>query len=125
MRSKPGIRCFLPASAVVLLFACAAARAADVPISGFRPADVAGERGRIVLVRYGKSFRGLKVRNAERLGAAGVIIYSDPADDGYMKTDPYPRGPARPEDAIQRGSVQFLSEAPGDPTTPGWPSTAG
>ncbi len=82
-------------------------------------------RGRIVLVRYGKIFRGLKVRNAERAGAAGVIIYSDPADDGYTRTDAYPRGPARPEDAIQRGSVQFLSEGPGDPTTPGWASREG
>ena len=82
-------------------------------------------RGRLLLVRYGKIFRGLKVRNAERAGAAGVIIYSDPADDGFAKADPYPRGPARPEDAIQRGSVQFLSEGPGDPTTPGWPSRAG
>jgi N-acetylated-alpha-linked acidic dipeptidase len=81
-------------------------------------------RGKLVLVRYGKIFRGLKVRNAERAGAAGVIIYSDPLDDGYSKDDPYPRGPARPEDAIQRGSAQFLSEGPGDPTTPGWPSTA-
>lgn len=82
-------------------------------------------RGRIVLVRYGKIFRGLKVRNAERAGAAAVIIYSDPADDGYVKADPYPRGPGRPDDAIQRGSVQFLSEGPGDPTTPGWASEAG
>ena len=82
-------------------------------------------RGRIALVRYGKIFRGLKVRNAEKAGAAGVIIYSDPADDGFAKADPYPRGPARPEDAIQRGSVQFLSEGPGDPTTPGWGSRAG
>ncbi len=82
-------------------------------------------RGRIVLTRYGKIFRGLKVRNAERAGAAGVIIFSDPADDGFAKNDPYPRGPARPEDAIQRGSVQFLSEGPGDPTTPGWASRAG
>ena len=82
-------------------------------------------RGKIALVRYGKIFRGLKVRNAERAGAAGVIIYSDPADDGYAKADPYPRGPARPEDAIQRGSVQFLSEGPGDPTTPGFASRAG
>jgi N-acetylated-alpha-linked acidic dipeptidase len=81
-------------------------------------------RGKIVLVRYGKIFRGLKVRNAERAGAAGVIIYSDPLDDGYAKADAYPRGAARPEDAIQRGSVQFLSEGPGDPTTPGWASTA-
>jgi N-acetylated-alpha-linked acidic dipeptidase len=79
-------------------------------------------RGKIALVRYGSIFRGLKVRNAERAGAAGVVIYSDPADDGYARADAYPRGPARPSDAIQRGSVQFLSEAPGDPTTPGWPS---
>src|SRR5205085_2917345 len=79
--------------------------------------------GRIALVRYGRSFRGLKVRNAERAGAAAVLIYSDPADDGYAQADPYPRGPARPPDAIQRGSVQFLGEAPGDPTTPGWAST--
>lgn len=82
-------------------------------------------RGRIVLVRYGKIFRGLKVRNAERAGAAGVVIYSDPLDDGYDRADPYPRGQARPEDAIQRGSVQFLSEGPGDPTTPGWASREG
>jgi len=81
-------------------------------------------KGRIALVRYGRIFRGLKVRNAQKAGLAGVIIYSDPADDGYAQADPYPRGPGRPADAIQRGSVQFLSEAPGDPTTPGWPSTA-
>ncbi len=81
--------------------------------------------GRIALVRYGKLFRGLKVRNAERAGAAGVLIYSDPADDGYAQGDAYPRGQARPADAIQRGSVQFLSEGPGDPGTPGWPSKAG
>src|SRR5262249_48039245 len=81
--------------------------------------------GRIALVRYGHSFRGLKVRNAERAGAAGVLIYSDPADDGYTQADPYPRGPARPPDAIQRGRLQFLGEAPGDPTTLGWPSTRG
>ena len=81
-------------------------------------------RGRIALVRYGRIFRGLKVRNAERAGLAGVLIYSDPADDGYAQTDPYPRGQGRPADAIQRGSVQYLSEGPGDPSTPGWPSTA-
>ena len=81
--------------------------------------------GKILLVRYGKIFRGLKVRNAERAGAAGVIIYSDPADDGFAKADPYPRGAGRPDDAIQRGSVQFLSEGPGDPTTPGWGSREG
>src|SRR5207244_510125 len=82
-------------------------------------------RGKVVVVRYGKIFRGLKVRNAERAGAAAVVIYSDPLDDGFAKGDAYPAGPMRPEDAIQRGSVQFLSEGPGDPTTPGWASRAG
>lgn len=81
-------------------------------------------RGKLLLVRYGKIFRGLKVRNAERLGAAAVIIYSDPAADGYARGDVYPRGQSRPRDAIQRGSVQFLSEGPGDPSTPGWASSA-
>ncbi len=78
--------------------------------------------GKIVLVRYGKLFRGLKVRLAEERRAAGVLIYSDPADDGYMQGDIYPHGPWRHPSAIQRGSVQFLSIAPGDPTTPGWGS---
>lgn len=81
--------------------------------------------GRIVLARYGHIFRGLKVQNAQQRGAAGVLLYSDPADDGYMRGDIYPDGPFRPESAIQRGSVQFLSVAPGDPTTPGWASTVG
>ncbi len=80
--------------------------------------------GRIALVRYGRIFRGLKVRNAENAGLAAVILYSDPADDGYDVADPYPRGQGRPADGLQRGSVQFLSEGPGDPTTPGWASTA-
>ena len=78
--------------------------------------------GRIVLARYGKVFRGLKVWQAQERGAAGVLIYSDPADDGYMKGDVYPVGPMRPDSAIQRGSVQFLSHQPGDPSTPGYPS---
>ena len=79
--------------------------------------------GRIVLARYGKVFRGLKVKEAEQRGAAGVVIYSDPADDGFMKGDVYPEGPMRPPSAIQRGSVQYLSLQPGDPSTPGYPST--
>ncbi len=82
-------------------------------------------RDRIVLVRYGKLFRGLKVREAQKRGARGVLIYSDPADDGFAKGDVYPAGPYRPASAIQRGSVQFLSLGPGDPTTPGRPSIAG
>ncbi len=84
--------------------------------------DVAGK---VVLVRYGELFRGLKVRNAQKRGAKGILIYSDPADDGYAKGDVYPQGPYRPESAIQRGSVQFLSIQPGDPSTPGWPSVKG
>lgn len=76
--------------------------------------------GRVVLARYGQVFRGLKVWEAEKRGAAGVVIYSDPADDGYMKGDIYPDGPMRPPSAIQRGSVQFLSLQPGDPSTPGY-----
>jgi N-acetylated-alpha-linked acidic dipeptidase len=79
--------------------------------------------GKIVLVRYGKNFRGIKVYLAELRGAAGVLIYSDPQDDGFFKGDVYPNGPWRPESAVQRGSVQNLSRYPGDPETPGVAST--
>lgn len=80
-------------------------------------------RGKIVLVRYGRNFRGVKVYLAEQHGAAGVIMYSDPADDGYFRGDPYPKGPWRPASGVQRGTVQFLMLYPGDPTTPGFAST--
>jgi N-acetylated-alpha-linked acidic dipeptidase len=79
--------------------------------------------GKIVLVRYGGNFRGVKVYIAQQRGAAGVLIYSDPQDDGYYKGDPYPKGPWRPDTAVQRGSVQFLFKYPGDPETPGVAST--
>jgi N-acetylated-alpha-linked acidic dipeptidase len=82
-------------------------------------------KGKIVLARYGGAFRGLKVKEAQDRGALGVLIYSDPRDDGYMAGEVYPDGPMRPESAIQRGSVLFLSHVPGDPSTPGWPSIAG
>ncbi|TCD69886.1 hypothetical protein EIP91_005963 [Steccherinum ochraceum] len=82
--------------------------------------------GTIVLTRYGGIFRGLKVKGAQELGAAGVLIYSDPRDDGTVTTDngyaTYPFGPARNPTSVQRGSVQYLSSYPGDPTTPGHPS---
>ncbi len=81
--------------------------------------------GRIALVRYGSVFRGVKVREAENAGAVVEIIYSDPEDDGYMQGDVYPDGPMRHPSAIQRGSVQFLSVQPGDPSTPGYPSRDG
>ncbi len=76
-------------------------------------------RGKIVLVRYGQNFRGVKVFVAQERGAAGVIIYSDPADDGWRRGDKYPVGPWRPDTGVQRGSVGYMFEFPGDPTTPG------
>ncbi len=79
--------------------------------------------GKIVLVRYGSNFRGVKVYIAEQRGAAGVLIYSDPEDDGFYRGDAWPIGPWRPETGVQRGSVQFLFKYPGDPETPGVAST--
>ncbi len=71
--------------------------------------------GRIVIVRYGRCFRGLKVMNAQERGAVGVLIYSDPAEDGFAKGDTYPDGPWRPEWGVQRGSSAFMSLCTGDP----------
>ena len=82
-------------------------------------------KGKIVLARYGNSFRGVKAKVAEENGAVGLIIYSDPADDGYAQGDVYPKGPWRPESSAQRGSVQYLFQYPGDPLTPGKPSIPG
>src|SRR5690349_13045123 len=79
-------------------------------------------RGKIAIARYGRSFRGIKAREAERHGALALIIYSDPQDDGYVRGDVYPEGPMRPAAGVQRGSV--LNED-GDPSTPSYPSTAG
>jgi len=76
-------------------------------------------KGKIVLVRYGQNFRGVKVFDAQEHGAAAVIIYSDPADDGWKRGDKYPDGPWRPDTGVQRGSTGFMFEFPGDPTTPG------
>jgi N-acetylated-alpha-linked acidic dipeptidase len=77
-------------------------------------------RGRIVLARYGRSFRGIKAREAEARGAAALLLYSDPQDDGYFVGPTYPNGPMRPGDSPQRGSVDNTD--PGDASTPGWPS---
>ena len=76
-------------------------------------------RGKIVLVRYGHNFRGVKEFIAQEHGAAGVIIYSDPFDDGWRRGDKYPEGPWHPDTGVQRGSVGYMFEFPGDPTTPG------
>ncbi|HEX5890803.1 MAG TPA: PA domain-containing protein, partial [Pyrinomonadaceae bacterium] len=82
-------------------------------------------KGKIVIVRYGNSFRGVKAKVAQDHGAVGCIIYSDPADDGYMQGDVFPKGPWRPVASGQRGSVQYLFEYPGDPLTPGRPAIDG
>ncbi|MGA7859673.1 MAG: M28 family metallopeptidase [Terracidiphilus sp.] len=79
--------------------------------------------GKIVIARYGANFRGVKVYLAEQRGAVGVLLYSDPQDDGYFKGDAYPNGPWRPATGVQRGSVQYLFKYPGDPETPGVAST--
>lgn len=86
-------------------------------------------QGKIALAKYGGVFRGLKVKRAQELGMVGVVIYTDPGDDGDVTEKngnaTYPEGPARQPSSVQRGSVQFLSFAPGDPTTPGYPSKPG
>ncbi|KAI0160549.1 Zn-dependent exopeptidase [Xylariaceae sp. FL1272] len=86
-------------------------------------------QGKIALARYGGNFRGLKVKRAQELGMIGVVIYSDPGDDDGMTEEngyaAYPNGPARNPSSVQRGSVQYLSTRPGDPTTPGYPSKPG
>ena len=77
-------------------------------------------RGKVVIARYGRSHRGIKAREAEQHGAAALLLYSDPQDDGYFLGPTYPNGPMRHPDSPQRGSVSVV---PGDLTTPGRPST--
>jgi N-acetylated-alpha-linked acidic dipeptidase len=79
--------------------------------------------GKIVIARYGSNFRGVKVYLAEQRGAIGVLLYSDPQDDGFTKGEVYPAGPWRPDTGVQRGSVQYLFKYPGDSETPGVAST--
>ncbi len=78
-------------------------------------------KGKIVLVKYGKLYRGGKVLNAEKAGAAGVLFYLDPADGGYRKGDVWPEGPYMPPFALRRGSILLLPWD-GDPLTPGRPA---
>ncbi len=81
-------------------------------------------KGKIVLARYGRSWRGIKPKVAQEHGAVGCIIYSDPEEDGYFQGDVYPKGPFKNQHGAQRGAVIDLPVAPGDPTTPGYASTA-
>lgn len=84
-------------------------------------------RGKIVLVRYSNpySYRGFKALTAEKLGAAAILIYSDPAEDGYSKGAVYPNGPWGPASHIQRGAITYDFLEPGDPLTPGYASIPG
>jgi N-acetylated-alpha-linked acidic dipeptidase len=82
-------------------------------------------KGKIVIARYGRSWRGIKPKVAWEHGAVGCIIYSDPRDDGYYPGDVYPKGAYRPEQGVQRGSVMDMPIYPGDPLTPGWASERG
>jgi N-acetylated-alpha-linked acidic dipeptidase len=86
-----------------------------------RGIDVAGK---IVIARYGASWRGIKPKVAAERGALACIIYSDPRGEGYTEGDSYPRGGWRSADAVQRGSVADMPLYAGDPLTPGRPATA-
>ena len=84
-------------------------------------------KGKIALVRYSVpySYRGFKALTAQERGLAAILIYSDPADDGYKKGKMFPNGPWGPESHIQRGGIPFDFLVPGDPLTPGWASVPG
>ena len=84
-------------------------------------------RGKIVLVRYSNpySYRGFKALTAEKEGAAAILIYSDPAEDGHQRGKVFPDGPWGPETHLQRGAIEYDFQQAGDPTTPGWPSLPG
>jgi N-acetylated-alpha-linked acidic dipeptidase len=82
-------------------------------------------KGKIVIARYGATWRGIKPKVAAEHGAIGCIIYSDPRNDGYWVDDVYPTGPMRPSEGVQRGSVMDMPLYPGDPLSPGWASVPG
>src|SRR5450759_2255266 len=75
-------------------------------------------KGKIVIAKYGRSWRGIKPKVAQEHGAIGCIIYSDPKDDGYVQGDVYPKGAFKNEYGVQRGSVMDMVIYPGDPLTP-------
>jgi N-acetylated-alpha-linked acidic dipeptidase len=84
-------------------------------------------KGKIVLVRYSNpySYRGFKALTAEKNGVAAMLIYSDPAEDGYARGKVFPDGPWGPETHLQRGAITYDFIVPGDPLTPGWASVPG
>jgi N-acetylated-alpha-linked acidic dipeptidase len=82
-------------------------------------------KGKIVIARYGMSWRGTKAKVAHENGALACLIYSDPRDDGFFQGDVFPDGPFRPLHSAQRGSVMDMPVYVGDPLTPGWASDKG
>lgn len=81
-------------------------------------------RGKIVIARYGGNYRGYKAKFAEEYGAAGLIMYTDPKDSGYVRGLMYPDGGWATPESIERGSVKTLGFV-GDPLTPGVAATVG
>ena len=96
----------------------------DYDLLAQRGVDV---RGKIALARYSVpySYRGFKALTAQRRGVAALLLYSDPADDGFKKGEVYPWGPWGPESHLQRGGIVYDFNLPGDPRTPGWASVPG
>lgn len=82
-------------------------------------------KGKIVIAKYGRSWRGIKPKVAQEHGAIGCLIYSDPQDDGYGAGDVYPKGPFKNEFGVQRGSIMDMVIYPGDPSTPNYASVEG
>jgi N-acetylated-alpha-linked acidic dipeptidase len=96
----------------------------DYDLLAQRGVDV---RGKIALARYSVpySYRGFKAQTAQKRGVAALLLYSDPADDGFKKGEVYPWGPWGPESHLQRGGIVYDFNLPGDPRTPGWASVPG
>ena len=82
-------------------------------------------KGKIVIAKYGRSWRGIKPKVAQEHGAIGCLIYSDPQDDGYGAGDVYPAGPFKNKYGVQRGSIMDMVIYPGDPSTPNYASVDG
>ena len=92
---------------------------ADFDAARARGEEVAGK---IALCRYGGAYRGVKAALAQEFGCVGVLLFSDPEEDGDARGETWPEGPWKPGDEAQRGSIGSLTRVPGDPSTPGWPS---
>lgn len=80
--------------------------------------------GVIAIARYGRCYRGVKAQLAEEYGCAAILLVNDEADSGAGRGPVYPEGPWKPDWSVERGSISPMAKAPGDPSTPGWASSA-